>query len=190
MENYVEDKRFDREDFTLVSLPKGEYEGCSFVNCNFSESDLSGVQFEDCLFTDCNLSLAKLTKTAFRKVTFAGCKMLGLQFQSCNPFNFSFMCDGCMLNHSSFYQMKLKQTTFKNTQLCEVDFGMCDLTGSIFDRCDLAGAMFEDSILEKVDFRTAFHYSIDPIANRIKKARFSLSGIAGLLDRYDIEIEN
>jgi len=33
------------------------------------------------------------------------------------------------------------------------------------------------------------NYSIDPELNKIKKARFSTQGIAGLLDKYDIEIE-
>ena len=51
------------------------------------------------------------------------------------------------------------------------------------------GAAFENTILEKADFRTSFNYSIDPGKNRIKKAKFSLAGIAGLLEKYDIEID-
>jgi len=50
-------------------------------------------------------------------------------------------------------------------------------------------AAFENTILEKADFRTSFNYSIDPEKNRIRKARFSLAGISGLLDKYDIEID-
>ncbi|MCW8795447.1 MAG: hypothetical protein OQK67_00080 [Chlorobium sp.] len=38
-------------------------------------------------------------------------------------------------------------------------------------------------------FHSAYNYSINPETNRIRKARFSLSGLAGLLDVYDIEIE-
>jgi hypothetical protein len=30
---------------------------------------------------------------------------------------------------------------------------------------------------------------IDPVSNRISKAKFSLSGLPGLLGRYDIDIE-
>jgi fluoroquinolone resistance protein len=44
-------------------------------------------------------------------------------------------------------------------------------------------------LLEKADFRTAYNYSIDPEKNRIKKAKFSIFGVTGLLDKYDIEIE-
>jgi uncharacterized protein YjbI with pentapeptide repeats len=64
-----------------------------------------------------------------------------------------------------------------------------DLNSTVFDNCDLLGAVFQNTILEKADFRTAYNYSIDPDINRVKKAKFSASGIAGLLDKYDIEIE-
>jgi uncharacterized protein YjbI with pentapeptide repeats len=83
----------------------------------------------------------------------------------------------------------MKNTTFQHSRLHEVDFSDCDLTLSVFDECDLAHAKFENSILEKVDFRTATNYSFDPEINRIKKARFSLLGVAGLLRKYDIEID-
>jgi uncharacterized protein YjbI with pentapeptide repeats len=70
-----------------------------------------------------------------------------------------------------------------------VDWTECDLSSSVFERCDLRDAKFENSNLEKVDFRTAFNFSIDPDNNRIKKARFSLDGVPGLLGKYNIEID-
>ena len=63
------------------------------------------------------------------------------------------------------------------------------LPDSLFDNCDLDRTIFEATILEKADFRTAYHYSIDPTVNRIKKARFSRIGLEGLLDKYNLEIE-
>lgn len=71
----------------------------------------------------------------------------------------------------------------------EVDFVESDLSNAVFDNCDLRGAIFDKSILEKADFRTAYNYSINPENNRLKKARFSISGVAGLLDKYGIEIQ-
>jgi len=71
----------------------------------------------------------------------------------------------------------------------ETDFTECDLTNAVFDRCDLSRSTFENTILVKADFRTSVHFSIDPATNRLKKARFSLNNLSGLLDRYDIEIE-
>jgi fluoroquinolone resistance protein len=72
--------------------------------------------------------------------------------------------------------------------LTEADFSESDLTAAVFDHCDLARATFDHTVLEKADFRTAVNYSIDPEKNKIKKARFSMAGIAGLLDKYDIDI--
>ena len=93
-----------------------------------------------------------------------------------------------ILNLSSFCKRKLKRTNFNNSSLQEVDFTEADLTSAIIDNCDLGRAIFEDTILEKADLRTAYNYSIDPDKNRIKKARFSIPGVVGLLDKYDIEI--
>ncbi|MBN1650376.1 MAG: pentapeptide repeat-containing protein [Bacteroidales bacterium] len=76
-----------------------------------------------------------------------------------------------------------------NCNLQEVDFTEADLSASHFDNCDLSGAHFENSKLQKADFRSAFNYRIDPELNRIKKAKFSLTEIGGLLYKYDIEIE-
>jgi hypothetical protein len=52
------------------------------------------------------------------------------------------------------------------------------------------GSSFENTNLEKADFGTAYNYSINPNLNRIKKAKFSLPAVTGLLDQYDIEITN
>jgi uncharacterized protein YjbI with pentapeptide repeats len=59
----------------------------------------------------------------------------------------------------------------------------------VFDNCDFNGAVFENTILEKADLRSSFHYSLDPEFNHIKKAKFSAAGIIGLLDKYDIVVE-
>jgi len=186
---FIEDKIYDKSDFTLNPLRKGEYENCTFIACDFSNSDLTDIIFSECTFVCCNLSLAKLTKTAFREIKFKECKMLGLRLENCSQFGLSFSIDDCNLTHASFYQTKLKKTTFKNSQFHEADFVECDLTGSIFDNCDFSRAIFENTIIETTDFRTSFNYSINPETNRIKKAKFSLSGILGLLYKYDIDIE-
>ena len=115
--------------------------------------------------------------------------MLGLRFDTCNQFALSFGFERCILNHSSFYQTKLKKTNFKDTQLNEADFTGCDLSTAIFDNCDLKDATFEGTILEKADFRTAYNYTINPETNRLKKAKFSLAGLPGLLAKYGIEVD-
>lgn len=182
------DEIFEKKDFRTDQLPKDDYEGCTFFNCDFSDSNLSGISFADCEFISCNLSMAKLNKTALKEVRFRDCKCLGLHFETCNDFLFSVSFENCILNLSCFYRLDLKKTPFTNSSLQETDFSECDLSSSLFENCDLNGAVFSNTNLEKADFRSAFNYSLDPEKNKIKKARFSLSGLPGLLDKYKIEI--
>ncbi len=186
---YIEEKQFDTIDFTQKPLTEADYENCTFVNCNFSGSTLTNIIFAECTFTDCNLSLAIITQTAFKIVAFKNSKLLGLHFENCNPFLFEVYFENCILNLSSFYKLKIKKTRFVNCSLHEVDFAAADLTSAVFDKCDLTGSVFQNSIIEKADFSTAYNYSINPEINKIKKAKFSLAGITGLLDKYDIEVD-
>lgn len=186
---YFENKSFDAIDFTTTRFERGEYEDCSFSNCNFSGIDLSNTRFIECSFKDCNLSNVKTIKTSFNSVRFHGCKLLGINFETCDEFLFSVELEHCALNFSSFYKRSLKTSTIRHCQLQEVDFTECDMSGLVLHECDLTGAKFENTNLEKVDLCTAYHYSINPELNKIKKARFSVTGITGLLDKYDIIIE-
>ncbi len=186
---YFDNLSLDKKDYSEEPIELGEYDVCHFTNCNFSNSDLSNVIFIDCTFSACNLSGAKLNKTSLRDCTFKDCKLLGLHFFNCHDFLFAVTFENCNLNLASFYRMKIKKTIFKNCNLQEVDFSEADLSAALLDNCDLALSVFSNTILEKADLKTAYNYSIDPETNYIKKAKFSSNGIAGLLDKYDLEIE-
>ena len=183
---YFEDQTYEGIDYSDKPLPPGEYEYCNFNHCNFSNTDLSNINFTGCKFNGCNLTMSKLIKTGLRDISFTDCKLLGLHFDKASEFLLEVKFENCVLHLCSFYKLKLKKTSFIQTKLQEVDFTESDLTQSSFDHCDLAGSIFENTILEKADFRTASNYSIDPELNRIKKAKFSVMGVLGLLNKYDI----
>lgn len=187
--DYWEELIFENKNFAEQSLAIGEYVNCTFINCNFANVNLAHFIFDKCRFDTCNLSSVILNQTALREVIFVSCKMLGVHFDSCNPFLFSVNFDNCILNLSSFYKVKLKGIKFKNCSLQEVDFSESDLSNSSFDNCDLLQAVFDSSVLEKADFRTAINFAINPERNKIKKARFSFQGLPGLLQYLDISIE-
>lgn len=188
MDGFTHDRTFEKEDFTH-DFPGGEYENCTFRNCNMMEADLSGARFTDCRFEGCDMSLAVLQGVIFNNAFFKDCKMLGLKFDSCDPFAFSVGFEGCILDSSSFFKRKLAKAVFDRCRLWEVDFGDCDLQQARFAECDLRRAQFADTDLRKADLRTAVNYTIDPNINKIRKAKFSLSGIVGLLESYGIEID-
>ena len=186
---YTEDGVFDKEDYTSDRLPAGDYENCQFSHCNFSNANLSECHFIECIFTGCNMGRTKLSKVSFRDTIFKDSKMIGLHFGDCNEFMLSMEFDHCILDYSSFDKLKLQQIKFMNCHMHESGFSETDLSGAFFSNCDLQGTKFEQCILEKADFSAAYNYSIDPESNRIRKARFSLNGIGGLLDKYEIVLE-
>ena len=134
------------------------------------------------------MSMAKLNNCQLNNVTFKECKLLGLNFTDCADFLFIVKFDNCVLDYSSFVRKKMVKTSFINSSMKNVDFTECDVTKSIFSNTDMLNALFSKTILKEVDFLTAFNYIIDPEKNRIKKAKFSLAGIPGLLAKYDLEI--
>ena len=175
--------------YTHESLVNGDYESCSFINCDFQKLNLSNINFIECTFENCNLSSTQLNNTGLKTVLFKKCKLLGMSFTDVNPFLLALQFEACMLNLSSFHKHKLKGTKFINCSLHEVDFEACDLSAAQFDHSDLREATFNKTNLEKADFRLAINYSIDPERNAMKKAKFSSSGIHGLLNKYNIVIE-
>jgi hypothetical protein len=50
-------------------------------------------------------------------------------------------------------------------------------------------AVFNRTILKEADFLTAKNFIIDPDINTVRKAKFSIYGLMGLLNKYDIVIE-
>lgn len=185
---FIEDTKFDKKDFSQENLKAGEYQNCEFNVCNLSNTNLSGFNFIDCRFINCNLSLINCTKTTLNTCSFLNCKLLGVRFDTCNKFLMSVKFENCLLNLSSFFQLNLKKTIFQNSSLHEVDFTETDLTQAKFTQCDLAYAIFDNTNLEAADLSTATNYTIDIEKNNIKKAKFALTEIGGLLTKYNITI--
>ncbi len=166
-----------------------EFENCSFTDCDFSKAVLTSAKFIDCTFMNCNLTMVKLNDCHLTNVTFRNSKLLGVSFVECNDFLFTVSFDGCVLDYCSFARKKMMRTSFANSSMKGVDFSSSDLTGSKFSATDLTNTVFKKTILKQADLSTATNFDIDPEMNNIKKARFSLYGLTGLLGKYDIEIE-
>lgn len=167
----------------------GECYECTFVGCDFTESDLDGVAFVDCTFEGCNLSMVDLDGTRLQSVTFENCKLMGVDFSKCSDFALAVGFEDCLLNYASFWRMKLAETRFERCSLQEVNFVETDLRGAELSECDLRGATFERTVLEEADLRGAYGFAIDPEMNRVKGARFSRGALEGLLYRYGLEVE-
>ncbi|AXT55006.1 pentapeptide repeat-containing protein [Aquimarina sp. AD1] len=190
MNNIILDQTFTNHDFSNQKIPGTEYDNCSFVNCDFTEANLSVVLFLECTFIDCNFTQVMMKQASFRDAcVFENCKLLGANFSSCNAFMFSVEFKACVLDYASFYGFELKNILFAKSKLIGVDFTEATITGSVFNNCDLSTAIFDQTNAEKVDFRTAINFDIDPTNNRLKKATFSKDNMKGLLKKFDLIIE-
>ncbi|MCX6154326.1 MAG: pentapeptide repeat-containing protein [Candidatus Kapabacteria bacterium] len=185
----TESRSFQEINFSDGSTQRSDYENCKFENCSFVKANLTDISFMDCVFSSCDFSLAKIGNTAFREVKFKACKLVGLHFEETSKFGLSAEFDNCVLNLSSFYKLSLKNCKFSDSSLQEVDFTDADLSKLSLNKCNLAGCVFNNTNLERADFRTAYNFTINPMKNRIYKAKFSSINVTGLLDSFNILIE-
>jgi fluoroquinolone resistance protein len=177
------------QNLLAADFKPGEYDSCIFIACNFSNLNFHGSSFENCTFQDCDLSNAKVFKVSFQNVRFERCKILGVHFNTANPFLLEFRFDHCQLDYCNFFNLQLKKSQFLHCRLLEVDFSQADLNGGSFMGSDLSGTVFDRTNLEKADFREAIHYRIDPEINKVKGARFDLEGLPGLLGKWGINVQ-
>lgn len=113
---------------------------------------------------------------------------MGIQFFRCNKFLFDVTFDSCILDYSSFAEMKIPKTPFRKCSLKGVDFSKATLEQAKFDESNLVETIFSSTNLKGVDFSTAHNYIIDPRDNFLKNAKFSRDGLWGLLTNLGIKI--
>jgi fluoroquinolone resistance protein len=184
---------FQNKSFSAEDISHNEFANCTFNNCDlsnrsFNSGIFSGI-FIDCVFDSSNLAMAKLLACQLNNVTFKTSKLLGVNFADCEDSLFTVAFQGCILDYCSFVKKKMIKTSFSDCSMKNTDFTECDLTEALFSNSNLMHAVFYKTLLKKADFTSAANFIIDPETNSIKKAKFTLNGLAGLLNKYDIVIE-
>jgi len=185
----IEDKTFSKITAEIIAGRRCTFENCKFLNCDFSYADFSNIIFVECYFEGCNLSLVKLSGTGFQNIWFKECKLSGADFSKALDFLFEAHFNNCILDNAIFYKKKNKGASFTDCSMIETDFTEADFSDVKFSNCNLNRAFFDRTTLKNADFRTSYNFTIDPDNNNIKKAKFSIYGLPGLLGKYDIKIE-
>ena len=177
------------QDYTRQSLRGREFDDCTFSGCDFSYADLGGCIFSDCVFEGCRMTLTVVTDTMLRRVAFKKSDLRGIDFESAAEFGFEITCEESRLDNCAFVRRKMKDTQFLAGELRECYFAGCDLSGATFDGCVMTGSTFEQCDLSGADLRTAIGYVVDPLNNRIAKARFSEYNLTGLVSPLGVIVE-
>ena len=176
-------------DFAENKIREQEFENCTFENCHFVKADLTAVAFVDCKFLNCDFVVPNMTNTGIKTSFFEGCKFMGVDFSDCSNFLFSPSFKDCMISSCNFEGNKMPKTEFYSCKIRETTFAYCDLTESCFDNTEFQESTFQDCQLQKSDFTDALGYAINPFANKLKGARFSLPEAQSFLHFLDIEVE-
>ncbi|QRR02443.1 pentapeptide repeat-containing protein [Dyadobacter sandarakinus] len=176
----------ENKDFGSSDL-EASYEYVEFRNCSFLK--LAGTDFMECVFHSCNLSNAMVRNCKIQNVRFNDCKLVGINFNDTKTFGFSVAFENCNLDYASFDNRKMNQSTFVNCKMHGVNFSNADLSKCTIERCDLDAAIFSYTNLSGLDFTTNYNFSIDPEINTLKKTKFTVHSLPGLLTKYNLDIQ-
>jgi len=186
---------YENETLGQGDLPESgvsgkEFSSCRFERCDFTEADLSASRFEGCRFVACNFSNPVIKRARFADAVFEECKIVGVNFYACDQLVFDIKFDRCRLLNCNFSDLKMKNSRFTLCELRGCDFQNTHLVGAAFDGSTFAETLFHSCDLEKASFRGARGYSIDPRANKIAKAVFSVPEVISLIESFGIVIED
>lgn len=186
---------FHKQTFDQTTEPPDEWSLHEFEKCTFRKIDLSGASFVksnfiNCHFDECNLSKVNVGFTKFDEVAFVKCRLAHVDFGHCNAFGFSVSFQACNLDFTVFLNRNLKKIRFDTCSMKEAHFLRCDMTGAVFVECDLELAKFGENNLSQADFTSSYNIRLNPDDNKLKKAKFSLRHLPGLLSKYDLDIRN
>ncbi len=92
----------------------------------------------------------------------------------------------CVLNHSTFMGLNLRNACLAGCIAHEVSFEEADLTHANCTDTDFTGSRFLHTDLTGADFTGATGYAISPSLNTLKKTKFSLPEAMSLLHGLDI----
>jgi len=184
-----EDQKFKKAVCPGEDLSHKEFTKCVFEKCDFSGCKFSGTLFVECVFLNCNLTNIKIDDSGFRGVKFDNCKLLGVVFAEINTFIVDLAFNKCSIELCDFNRLSAKKSKFIECAIIETDFVDTNLSGSDFSGSDLRASKFLNTNFEKVDFRGAKNYYIDPTHNKLKGAVFSFPEVLGVLEVFGIKTE-
>ena len=186
-------KVFSGLDAKKSTLQRSRFEGCRFVNCDFSSTRITECEFNDCEFRNSNLSSVDCDQTKFIGATFRDCKVVGVNWTTLDWSSYRLgapvLFESCDISFSVFSSLLLRGLCLRDCKAHDVYFSGSDLERSVFCRTDLQDSRFSGCRLERCDFREATNYVIDPLDNSIKEARFCSPEILSLLSSFNIEID-
>ncbi len=188
-------RHYERQKFANLvehgrTLSRASFSDCSFTKCAFAGAVFRDGAFIDCLFRECDLSSIKVPDTNWVNCRFVGSKVIGVDWAEAGgahsklPLSLAF--EGCNVSYSSFFGLSVTGLVVERCIAYEVEFGEANLSDGVFTGTDFHGSTFHHTNLSRADFSGAKNYTIDPTANTVKRAIFSLPEAVSLLRGFEV----
>jgi uncharacterized protein YjbI with pentapeptide repeats len=184
-----ENQTFKKESLVGLDLRHKVFSYVAFESCDFSQSDLTSSRFLECKFLGCNLSLIKTDGCRFQGADFENSKLVGVNFAKSDRMFLSLKFKNCLIGTSNFSDLDLKGTLFHKCVIRDTFFTQANLMSADFTESDLSGSTFHNTNLSKATFVGAINYAINPLTNKLTKAKFSKPEVLSLLEYLEIIIE-
>ncbi len=178
------------EDFSMKDLPEKTFYNCIFKECNFTGTILNETDFDSCEFIDCNFTNPVIKQTKLNDVIFSRCKLMGLNFYECSQFSFNLIFSNCSINSCNFSDLKMKGSKFTKCKITDSYFQETFLAGVSFEGSNFKNTLFHNANLVGASFCNVSGYSIDPLVNNVRKAKFTVPDVLNLLSGFNIEIKD
>lgn len=187
--NEYHDQKFTALNLSEADVRHREFDRCHFRHCDFLKVDWRGAEFAECVFEHCSFGLGKFIDCSWKAVKFKNSKLVGVDLARSTINFFELEFTECLLDTCNFSGLPMADTSFVDCIIRECVFGETDLQRAKFQNCDLAKSLFHNTKLDQADFSSASNYTIDPLVNSIKGAKFALPEAVALLRGFDIELD-
>ena len=134
-------------DFKIENI---EFNGCYFINVDFSKYPLKNISLIDCIFEKCNLSGSDFSDIGIHRVRFDRCNMVGCDFISSSLSNVSIL--ETKGNYINFSNSKISHFEIVNSVVKEGRFVACSLEDVSFEEIDFERTEFLNTKLKGLDF--------------------------------------
>ena len=150
-------------DFSIEDI---EFNGCKFINVDFSKYPLKNISFIDCIFEKCNLYGSSFIEKGINRTKFDRCNMVGCDFISCNFNDVIILNSKC--DYINFSDSKMKHFMIQDTVVKEGRFVSVKLNDINFNNVDFSNCEFLNTKLQGIDFSNCDINNISVSSNDIK----------------------
>ena len=175
-------KEIDGDDLDNVLLSDLVVEGyydyfeitnCIINKCDFSKSNLQGIDISDTKISFSNFSNVDLSSRSYKKTNFDDCNLVGIDFNS--SFLEDVIFNKCNLSYCNFSGCNLKNVKFIDCKLDDGSFNEIKWKSLEFNNCSMESVEFIHTKLKDIDLSNC----------NIKDLRVPVESLKGLIVSYD-----